>query len=223
MKLRPALLSALFAALLGAAAAGAQVRSDETPLEDVLEIIVLDRSLLAIDAQGGGSTRVELELNEQVLWQRSRGLVGVVLTDRRILAVGASSAAWQGRRLRRTETPPQGAVLGDRVAIVSTEDRVLGFTTTSGNLLEYRLGPNELLVASDAGANVVTALTSRHALGLSTGPGGFIPFDIQAREQILSISPRANLVTVRTNRRLLIFRGPTSSWEERRLDLSDQR
>jgi hypothetical protein len=206
--------------LLAALPARAQ-QPDEVPLEDLLELIHLEHQILAIDAEGGGQTGVELELGEKVVWSRSRGQVGVVLTDRRVLAVGTGSASWQGTRYRRTEQVPNGALLGDRVALLHTRDRVLGFDGGTGNLLEYRLGPQEYVVTSRTGANVALAITNRSALGLSPQAGGFFPVSLQIRERIVDLIPRSNLVTVRTDRRLLIFRGPTGSWEERELELSD--
>ena len=87
-------------ALTAAPTAHSQLRADETPLEDVLELVHLERQILAIDALGGGETSVTLELGEQVLWSRSRGRVGVVLTDRRVLAVAASYEIIVGSEVR---------------------------------------------------------------------------------------------------------------------------
>ena len=50
--------------------AGAQPR-DEVPLADVLEILELDRELLAVDARGGGETSIRLRLGERVRWKRA--------------------------------------------------------------------------------------------------------------------------------------------------------
>jgi len=204
--------------LAPAAPAGAQAL-ESIPLEDILEIVVLEHQLLAISAAGGGQTTVDLELGERILSTGSRGRVGVVLTDRRILAVTDSSAAWQETRYRRTESPPTGVLFGDRVALLSTEDRVIGLDGGSGNLIEYRLGPQERVVDGRVGANVAVAITSRQAIGLSPRAGGFFPVSINVKERIESITAKSDLVTLTTNRRLLIFRSPTGTWEERRLEL----
>jgi hypothetical protein len=189
------------------------------PLEDILEIVVLERQLLAISATGGGQTQVGIELGEQILWTGSRGRVGIVLSDRRILAVTDRSAAWQETRYRRTESPPADVLFGDRVALMSTRDRVIGLDGGSGNLIEYRLGPQERVLDARVGANVAVAITSREAIGLSPRAGGFFPVAINLKERIESISAKSDIVTITTNRRLLIFRSPTGSWEVRRLNL----
>jgi len=212
----------LFVALsFGALPASAQLRADEVPLEDVLEIVQLKHALLAIDAAAGGQKRVPLEIGETVIAIRSRGRVGFVATDRRMLAVGTASAAWQQERYQIGEQGPPLIQLGDRVALLVTNLRVLGFNNRDSLFTEYQIGPNERFVASYAGANAAVALTNRNALGFSPRFANFSTTDFQLRERILDVSPRANLTTIRTNRRLLIYRAPSGTWVERRLNLSD--
>jgi hypothetical protein len=42
---------------------------------------------------------------------------------------------------------------------------------------------------------------------------------LDVSERIESITASANIATLTTDRRILIFRTPTSTWEERRRDL----
>jgi len=194
--------------------------ADQFELLDVLELVVLPHELLAIDARGGGQTAIDLELGENVLWHRTRGRVGLVVTDRRILAVSTISAAWQDTRLRRTEKPPAGAELGGRVALVTTRTRAIGFSGTTGNIIVSGLGPREVVQRMAVGENVGVILTDRRALGLSAAVGGFFETPLRLAEDVESVSALANLVTITTAERILIFRGPSGSWEERTLDLA---
>jgi hypothetical protein len=207
-------------ALLCADGVAAQVPFDSVPLADVLEVMLVDRDLVAIDANSGGQRRERLLLGENVIWIDSRGAVGVVLTDQRVLAVGVGSSSWQESRYLRTESAPRDALLGDRVALVTTASRAIGFGTSSGNLIETQLGVHEKIVARRVGANVGVVVTDRRALGLSPMVGGFFAVDLLLKEDIEAIDARANLVTLTTDRRLLIFRSPTGSWEERRRELN---
>jgi hypothetical protein len=200
--------------LLLAAPAGAQLL-DEVPLADVLEVLVLDRNLVAIDAEGGGQRDVQLRLEERLLWTGARGRVGVALTDQRILAVAVGSAAWQSENRLRGEVVPDRALLGDRVALVVSSLRVLGFNGGSGNFAETRLGPREKVLALRTGENVAVVVTDRRALGLSPSVGGFFETPINLVERLESVEAAANLATVTTHRRVLIFRAPSGSWEER--------
>jgi hypothetical protein len=207
----------LFLATVGAApATPAQLAlPDEVPLADLLEILLLDRELLAIDARGGGQLSLRLRLGETLLWKGSQGVVGVAITDQRILAVAVGSAAWQQAERLQGEVIPLGAHFGDRVALAVTSRRVLGFTQ-AGNLIESSLGLRERVLAASAGENVAVLVTDRRGLGLSPQAGGFFETPIQLEERLESVDSSANLVTVTTQRRVLIFRAPFGSWEERR-------
>jgi hypothetical protein len=211
---------ALAAAVAVALAAGPAPAGDDAELlADDLEIAVLQRELLSIDARGGGQRSTPLELGERVLWTGTRGRIGVVLTDRRVLAVGTESAAWQSSRWRRTEPVPDGALLGGRVALLATRTRVIGFDGQSGNLVEQGIGPGERVTGQVVGQNVAVAVTERHAFGLSAFAGGFVGADLALDERVEELRAVANAATVVTSRRLLVFRAPSGTWEERRLDL----
>ena len=193
----------------------------QVPLAELLEIIVLPRTLLAIDATGGGQIEQDLELGEKVLWHATRGRVGAVITSRRLLLVATNSAAWQEARFRQGEQPPASVLLGDRVALVTTAKRAFGFDGGSGNLVESSLGPREVVLDTAIGENVGVILTDRRALGVSPFAGGFFAARMDLGERAESLVAKANLVTLTTPRRILIFRGPTGGWEERDRSLAD--
>ena len=216
--MRRALHYAAMLLLLAAVAAQAQ-RADEISLADSLEVLVLDRQLVAIDAQSGGQLEERLRLGEQVLWSGSRGRVGVVFTDQRILAVTTTSAAWQSEELTREERLPPSALLGDRVALILTSHRAIGLDGGSSNLVESRLGIREEIWAERVGENVAIVVTDRRALGVSPARGGFFEAKILSGERFESATATSNLATVTTDRRVLVFRAPTGSWEERRRSL----
>ena len=206
------------ALLLLGPVAFAQAR-EPSPLEPLLEVQVLGRELLAIDAEGGDQRSARLERDEKVLFTRSQGRVGVVVTDRRLLAVATRSGAWQETRYRNGEAPPTDVVLGDRVALALLTQRALGFDGGSRNLIESTLGPREVVVDTAVGQNVVVVATDRRALGLSSDRGGFFEVRLRSGESVESIEAFARHATINTSQRLLTFRGQTASWEERRKSL----
>jgi hypothetical protein len=218
---RPHATWILALALLAAAplARSQVITPDEIPLEDLLEVMLIDRTLLAIDARRGGEVAEELELSESVYWLGSRGKVGVALTNRRILAAATGSASWQEADYQRSEQLPVAPILGDRVGIVVTNRRAIGIDGGSGNLVEYRLLPRERVVVTQVGANVAVVVTDRSALGLSPIKGGFFPVKLDVSERIETITAAANIATLTTDRRILIFRTPTGTWEERNRNL----
>ena len=194
---------------------------NDVPLSQLLEVIVVDREILAFDARAGGQIRKELRLDERVLWHGTRGEVGVVLTDQRILAIGVGSKAWRVVELQLGEVSPQKAMLGDRVVLVVTERRAIGFGGKPFSLSVKPLGINEVVLARRVGENVAVVVTNRRAIGLSPLLAGFAEIDLWIRETVQSVNAAANLATLRSDRRVLIFRASTRSWEERRLDLPE--
>lgn len=210
---KPLLLIGL--ALLDAGRVLAQPLPDEVPLADVLAVFVVDRDLVAVDARSGGQRTLRLRLEERVLWTGAQGRVGVAITDQRILAVAAEAGAWQQEDRDLGEFLPTDPLLGDRVALIVTSARMLGFDGGSGNLVESRLGVREQVLARRTGENTGVVVTDRRALGLSPLVGGFFEVKIALNEKLESVTASSNFATVTTDRRVLIFRTPSGSWEER--------
>ena len=104
--------------------------------------------------------------------------------------------------------------------MVITNRRAIGFGGEPGNLSEQALGLAEKVLARRVGENVAVLVTDRRALALSPFQVGFVVKKLWLKEVVESVSAIANLATLRSNRRLLIFRAPALSWEERRLDLN---
>jgi hypothetical protein len=209
---------ASFSGMAPTRASGQSVR-ETAPLSDLLQIVVRKREILAIDATNGSQREVDLERGERVMWHDTRGAVAVVLTDRRILAVATRSGSWQAERYRSGESQPLTGLLGDRVALIVTNKRAVGFDGGSGNLVEEGLGPRESVLQSRVAENVAVVVTDRRALGVSPFVGGFFPVDLRLSERIEDLAAAANLVTLTTSHRLLTFRANTGTWEERQLDL----
>ena len=88
-----------------------------------------------------------------------------------------------------------------------------------GDLIEISLGVKESVFLQRVGENVGVVVTNRRALGLSPFAGGFNEIALGLKERIESVNTNANLATVVTDRRILIYRSPSGSWAERRLDL----
>ena len=212
-------LATTIALALPTGAPGHDGEEESVPLLGLLEIVVLPNEILAINAGGGGQIEEPLLIGERVLSSKSQGQVGVVLTDQRILAVSTISASWQSVRYKQGEAMPDGAGLGDRVALILTNKRAIGFDGNSGNLIESSIGPGESIISSAVGANVAVVVTPRRALGLSPFAGGFFEEKIRAGEQLKSVVAQANLATLTLSNRLLFFRAPTGTWEERKLSI----
>jgi hypothetical protein len=184
------------------------------PLADQIEVVVIDREVVAIDAEGGGDRSAELSLREEVGFHAARGIVGVALTSERALFFSANRG-WLSLRWLPSERVPERVLLGERVALLATSKRVIGFNAESGIAVDEPLGRNEPVHDLVIGANAGAALTSRRLLGLSLGSARFIEEKIGVSEAVESLDAGANIITATTPRRLLIFRASGATWEER--------
>jgi hypothetical protein len=207
---------AAVAEMPGAARAQTTPPSD-VPLVDLVDLLAIDRELIAI--RSVGQLAIRLQIGEQLLWRGNRGKLAVALTDRRVLAAASRSAAWQELGLRREEQLPDFALLGDRVGLILTDERVIGFNAEAGNFAEYDLGVREVVLHHRVGANTAVVVTDRNAVALSAFAGGFFRAKLGLRERIEAVEAIANLATVTTDRRLLIFRAATGAWSEKKLEL----
>ncbi len=187
------LLCWLAVAVAPGAAHAQHTRDDQVPLGDLIEIVVMDDEILGIDAESGGSSVERRRLAESVLWTGTRGRVGVVITDQRVLAIAPQSGGWQETPYERGEPPAHEAQLGDRVAVIVLPKRVVGFLGTVGRFVQERLGPQEHLRALRVGANVAVIVTERVALGLSPQAGGFFRFQLHVHERITDVAAHSNL------------------------------
>ncbi len=131
------------AATIAAAAAQAQVPllPEEVERVDVIAIERDGRDVFAFDAVTGARVTERLELDEVVVFEASRGRIGLLLTDRRALAV-ASGIGFQQIRFGVHEAGPDVALVEARIAVLATNRRALAFDATGG-WHEAALAPSE--------------------------------------------------------------------------------
>lgn len=187
---------------------------DEIERVDVIAIERDGRQLYAFDALTGRRSVVRLEVAEEVLFERTRGRVGVVLTDRRVLGV-TSGTPWLEQRLGLQEKPAERGLVEDRIALVVTNRRALAFTGSRG-WVEETFGPNEKASTVRAGTAVGVVTTNRRALGIAPGLGGFVTERLRVREVLEAVTVQDTLVTLRMDHRILVFSAPRSSWTEQK-------
>lgn len=208
-----ALLGALLSMAASPGAPGPGV-----PLEDRLDLLQVDRRLIAVNAETGGLLEVELELGEEVRALHSRGLVGVATTNVRLLGITTELARWTELRLRVRERDPATPAqlhLGGRIALVPLPGRLVALRSSGGGWTELALGPGEQLLRVLTDANLVAAITSRRAIAIGALGNGFSEIALSPREQIEATSISESSIALTTSRRLLVFRVGTAGWLER--------
>jgi len=191
------------------------------PLLDAIEIIVRDREVLAVDGRGAGAPiRVRLDTDERALYVDTRGEVGIVVTNKRVLAAAADSPRWMSTYIGVHESLPLAIVLGDEVALVLTDHRAIGLAANCRKkFFAQDIGPNEYVQDFLVGESVAVVVTDKRLLGMSAFLPGFFEQQVGIHERIQRVSALADFVTVATHRRLLVFQAPTATWQEQRLSL----
>ena len=181
-------------------------------LEDTISIDHIGRYLYAFDSEGGGRNKLELELRENVEFLQARGRVGLVVTNRRLLAISAGRGGWRSLPLQIAERERTHEWLSSRIALVVTPRRILGFDAGIGTWVEVGVGPLEDVEQASVSSSTAVVLTGNNAYGLSPDVGGFFVEPLQIHEQIESVSANGTIGRVLTSRRLLIFKSTTGTW-----------
>lgn len=186
------------------------------PVEDQIDLVEIDNRVLAIDARNGRTREVKLEIGEKVIALDSRGLVAVIRTSARVLAIGTRLADFLEERYRVGERAmlPGAAYLGDRVAVVALDNRLLGMSTTTSSWLELDIGPQEQFGEFYTETNVVAVTTQRRAIALAPRLSKFAVINLTPSERIVGVSTNESSITLTTPRRILIFRAGGGGWTE---------
>jgi len=194
----------------------------QLPSLDVLQVIVREKEILAVDDRLGGmaAVRERLDVDEEAQFADAHGEVGVVVTNKRVLVATVESPRWMWTQIGVHESDPLAVVLGDRVALILTDHRVLGVAADSRKkFFAEDIGPNESILNFLVGENVAVVVTDKRLLGMSAFLAGFFEQRVGIHEEIENVGALSDVVTVSTHRRLLVFKAPTATWQEQRLSL----
>lgn len=208
----------LLTLVAGPALAQIGLYPDEVDRLDVVTVEQDGRDLHAFSSVTGSRGRLRLDVEEVVLFNESRGRIGIVLTSHRAIGV-STNGGFSELRYRIAERAPERALVSQRIALVATGRRALGFVGPSGIWIEEALTPEESIEAVRAGAAVGIVITNRRALGLAPEVGRFASMPFQLREKLESIDAEDTLAKLRTDRRLLVFTGPGAVWTFRNRNL----
>ena len=194
----------------------------ELPLLDSIDVIVRERSVLAVSAATGAqASRAKLELGEDVLWVGVRGRIGLVVTNRRLLAISRTAPVWQFVYFKARETMPQSILLGERVGLVATSHHLYGISAAGGLLKTRELSPYEDVTNDLVAENLAVIVTTRRLIGLSGFAGGFFEEPVGVHEDLDYASISSDFATVATDRRLVVFDAESGDWRSRHLGVRD--
>jgi hypothetical protein len=185
-------------------------------IEDRIDVVQVDRRILAVSAERGKVLEVGLRLAERVVASRSQGLIGVVTTNQRLLGATNRSGSWQAVELRRSETGEEPIHVSDRLALVPMPTRLMGLAGGTGIWAELELQPGENPIRVHVESRVGLCLTPRRAIALSAGGGGFVQRLLTPKETIESMSLKESSITLTTPYRVLLYQDGSDRWTELR-------
>jgi hypothetical protein len=174
----------------------------------------VDRRLIAVVGAGFAPVETDLELGESVIALRSQGFVGVIATNRRLLAIHSRAASFAELRYRIAEKPVDADSIHvlDRLALVELHTRLAAFSPELGVWVGLGLGPGEQPRTVQAEGNIATVVTPRRAIAFSSRSKGFVEEPLSPEEDVERTSISDASVTLVLPHKILIFRAGDGRW-----------
>ena len=182
-------------------------------IEDLIDIAESNSKIIAI-IEGKKKVTYNLRPNEKVLWSGSRGHLGVFLTDVQFYVISTFRNSWHALPLKLSESGKVMASISPYIALLVTEDRAIGFDSTSNRFIQAQLPIHDELVANKVERYVAVVITSSRAFGFALGSSAFVEIILLKGETIESMKLTFRKATVRTSDRLLSFEVSGSTWSE---------
>jgi len=181
--------------------------------EDLVDVTQVDRHLIAV-VGGFAPIQTDLELGESVIALRSKGYVGVIATNRRLLAVASRSTGFAELRYRIREKPVGADAIHvlDRLALVELHTRLVGFSPELGVWVSTGLGPGEHPRQIQADGNIAAVITPRRAIAFSNRSKGFVEEPLSPLEDVERASISDVSLTLVLPHKILIYRAGDVRW-----------
>lgn len=189
-----------------------RAHAEEDP-EDMVDIFETDGKIIAV-IEGRNTHPLTLRSRETLLWSKSDGYLGGVLTNYRFLVVSTSSGGWQELPLRKGESEKAVTTLSPYLALLVGKDRAVGFDALNDRFIETRLHIKDKLVAAKTGKRVAVVILSGHAYGLASGASAFDEIRLRNRETTESVKITSGKAILQTSDRLLFFEASGTGWRE---------
>ncbi len=183
-------------------------------VEDVIDIHAVDGDVVAV-RKGRVLSRQGLGVREEVLWIGSKGHVGAVLTNRRLLVISASSANWQNMDFRLDEAAEDlesHIMISNFLVLAVTHRRIIFFDGLSNAWAVKNIPLHDRIEKILIDHYVAAVITEKRAYGVAARRGRFVEQRFGSDEKVESTRTRPHSVTIYTNRNLFVFRSRTPFW-----------
>jgi hypothetical protein len=189
-------------------------------LPDYVRITALNGTLMALDSINGGIAYERLGPGEELRHHFESGVVGIVLTNFRIVGFSATTGSWASYRFFGNEVPfNDGLRLSSRLALLVTTRKAVLFDSATGSWIQTTLPPFDSPLGFYVTETLALVITQRKVLGYSAGVcedqrprvRAWTGLDLRIREPITDIAVGDTLATLDTPQRLLVF-NVASAW-----------
>jgi hypothetical protein len=189
-------------------------------LPDYVRITALNRTLMALDSINGGIFYERLGPGEELRHHFESGIVGIALTNFRVVGFSAASGSWSSYRFFGDEVPlNDGLRLSSRLALLVTTRKAVLFDSATGSWIQTNLPPFDSALGLHVTENLALVVTQRKVLGYSAGfcedqrlrVRAWTGLDLRIQEPVVDIAVGDTVATLDTPQRLLVF-NVASSW-----------
>lgn len=189
-------------------------RSDR--VHDTIGIHQIEDELIGI-VQGRREYSVDLDHDEKIVWSGTKGEVGAVLTENRVLALTRVSRGWVELELRSRESGKPESItphISDYLVMVVTDRRIVGFDSRDGEWVQQFIPIHDQRVDSHINNYVAAVITSKRVFAWGWGRSGFKEKRLRRNENIQSVDTNPHTVTIGTDHRVLVFKSRAGGWRE---------
>ena len=183
----------------------------ERERNDFVQLQVLNDRVTAFRNQNS-STPAHLDVGEEVLAQKEDGDVGAVLTNNRFLAISTLSKSWLSKTLYAGESESARLLVGREIALLVSDQRIIGFSAKADRLIEYPLSVGDNIVASDVGQRVGVVVLPERAVGFSDESTAFSTIQFDYSGAFRSLEVAADVALVKTDNRIYAYRAAGGIW-----------
>lgn len=190
--------------------------------DDVIKVEIIGDEIVGLNTLANVRTVEKLKEGEVVTSALSKGKVGAVLTDRRLLGFNATNNLWSSfETFFNKAVFPNEIKVSSCMAVAIAKRRVYAYTSTSNEWKFELMYFQEQPLLSEINDTLIFVITSARLLAFSFHKQRWFPQTIYAVEKIVHTATGENFVTVTTENklygnRILTFDAKNGAWTEER-------
>ncbi len=193
-----------------------------------INVEVIGNEIIGLNTLTNVRVVEKLKEGESVTAALSKGKIGAVLTDRRLLGFNAITNTWTSfETFFNKDVFPNEIKVSSNMALAIAKRRVYAYTSASNEWKFELISFTEQTLSCDISDNLIFVRTSDRLLTFPLHKHKWFPQNLYAGEEIKDVAMGENFVTVTidnmmsTDKRILTFNAKDGKWTEERLKPGD--